>query len=499
MDSIALSMFSEPAAPPIQSTESSTPGGSLFGALVAAAAKGEDFEAEVSPVTPEDEDMAQSDSTAEMPPPFLVREWLAQTGTPPSLPKGLIAGLEKFQENADPAAPERTVADSPEVNEDETTETGGIPVLKSDGRPALAANDTPAADYEHPLLAADRIESHVQTSDSGKPSSMESGEVQPIAEPAPPTGPVNPLQYLTGIGSTAPQSEPGSETGETPDSATVRTLSQNAPLELQTPAPAARTGRTSTSTAPVEPSTAPLSDAKSLVGHLVDETTTQSSEAPKAPSASEGLKVGHTGTQSPSAGTADPVPQYSSNALPNTPSSSSEAVVAPPQTANASAATESSADMPVRLAPSARNEQSSELQSLALHIAARSARGDSRFTIRLDPPELGRIDVNLSMNSQGHAQAVLAVEKPQTLDLLMRDASGLERALKDAGLELGTNLSFSLKEEGRPAFTRDDNQGAPIRTVDVVPSDKANALAALNAPLLEHLYGSRTARLDITV
>lgn len=155
--------------------------------------------------------------------------------------------------------------------------------------------------------------------------------------------------------------------------------------------------------------------------------------------------------------------------------------------------------MPVRLAPSARSEQSSELQSLALHIAARSARGDSRFTIRLDPPELGRIDVNLSMNSQGHAQAVLAVEKPQTLELLMRDASGLERALKDAGLELGTNLSFSLKEEGRPAFTREDNQGAPNRTVDIVPSDNANALAALNAPLLEHLYGSRTARLDITV
>lgn len=139
------------------------------------------------------------------------------------------------------------------------------------------------------------------------------------------------------------------------------------------------------------------------------------------------------------------------------------------------------------------------MEALALHIAARSARGDSRFTIRLDPPELGRIEVNLSMNGHGHAQAVLTVEKPQTLDLLLRDASGLERALKDAGLELGSNLSFSLKEEGRPTFAREDNQGPPDRTVEVVPSDKANALAALNAPLLEQLYGSRTARLDITV
>ena len=91
------------------------------------------------------------------------------------------------------------------------------------------------------------------------------------------------------------------------------------------------------------------------------------------------------------------------------------------------------------------------MQTLALHIAARSARGDSRFTIRLDPPELGRIEVNLSVTSHGHAQAVLAVEKPQTLDLLLRDAPALERALKDAGLELGSNLSFSLKEEAHPA------------------------------------------------
>ena len=140
------------------------------------------------------------------------------------------------------------------------------------------------------------------------------------------------------------------------------------------------------------------------------------------------------------------------------------------------------------------------MQALALHIAARSARGDSRFTIRLDPPELGRIDVNLTMNSHGHAQAVLTVEKPQTLDLLQRDASSLERALKDAGLELGSNLSFSLKEEGRPTFARDDHHhGSSARTIEVVPSDKANAIAALNAPLLDQLYGSRATRIDITV
>jgi len=505
MDAIVLSMFSEPAAMPIQSTESPTPGGSLFGALVAAVAKGGEPEAETSTSAPDDGDTAQSDSTAKMPPPFIVREWLVQTETPPPLPKGLISGLEKFQENDHPAAPEGVVSESPELDDgeitesDETAESVGLPALQSNSRPSRAANDAPSADDEHPLPAADRQKIPLQTSNSVEASSAASVEALRIAEPAPPAAPVDPRQYFAGIGRTAPQSEASGKTGEPPRSATGHTRSESALLELQTPAHTARAGRTPTSIPPVQLPADTSSEIRSSIGSMTDEATPRASGVPKTPQTPEGPKIAQAGTPSPSAGTADPVSQFSINAQPNAAPANSESGVAPPQATNVSAATDGSADAPVRLAPSARNEQSPEMQALALHIAARSARGDSRFTIRLDPPELGRIEVNLSMNSHGHAQAVLAVEKPQTLDLLLRDAHGLERALKDAGLELGSNLSFSLKEEGRPSFAREHHQGPPGRTVEIVPSDKANALAALNAPLLEQLYGSRTARLDITV
>jgi flagellar hook-length control protein FliK len=154
----------------------------------------------------------------------------------------------------------------------------------------------------------------------------------------------------------------------------------------------------------------------------------------------------------------------------------------------------------VKLALATRNGQpAAELQTLALHIAARSARGESRFTIRLDPPELGRIDVNLSVTSHGHAQAVLAIEKPQTLELLLRDAPALERALKDAGIELGGNLSFSLREEGRAPFASDDQYSPRARTLELVSAEATNAQSVLNTSLAESLYGLRTARLDITV
>lgn len=50
------------------------------------------------------------------------------------------------------------------------------------------------------------------------------------------------------------------------------------------------------------------------------------------------------------------------------------------------------------------------------------------------------------MDDAGKAQASLSVEKPQTLALLQKDSSQLERALKDAGLDLSQNgLNFSLK------------------------------------------------------
>jgi flagellar hook-length control protein FliK len=500
MNSIALSMFAEPAATPIQGTESPPPSGSLFGALVAAVAKGGALETESSTAALDNGDMAQSDSTGAVPPPFVVREWLAQTETPPSLPKGLISGLEKFQANEEDAtAPEAPVPDSSEPADSELTESEANSVLQSGRGPARSANDAQPEGGESLLRGAERPKTPSETSNSAELPKAMAGEARHASEPnAPAAGRMSPIQYIPGAGWTA-HSEADSELGKTADPAAVRTVSETIQPERPTIANTMRPGRTPTFTAPIQLPADASSAPKSLVGRTTDEASLSAVDVPKTPRAPENPKIAQAGTQSPSLGAVDPVSQFPINAQPNTPSSNSEGVAAPSQTANVSAATDGSADAPVRLAPSARNEQSPEMESLALHIAARSARGDSRFTIRLDPPELGRIEVNLSMNSHGHAQAVLAVEKPQTLDLLLRDASALERALKDAGLELGSNLSFSLKEEGRPTFTREDNQGSPGRTVEVVPSDKANALAGLNTPLLEQFYGSRTARLDITV
>ena len=93
------------------------------------------------------------------------------------------------------------------------------------------------------------------------------------------------------------------------------------------------------------------------------------------------------------------------------------------------------------------SQQQLNLPQLAFEMARQVQDGNSRFQIRLDPPELGRIDVRLDIDKAGQVTARLTVEKSETLDLMQRDQRALERALQQAGLDSGkTNLEFSLKQ-----------------------------------------------------
>jgi flagellar hook-length control protein FliK len=88
------------------------------------------------------------------------------------------------------------------------------------------------------------------------------------------------------------------------------------------------------------------------------------------------------------------------------------------------------------------------LAGLAVEIAGKAIAGKNRFEIRLDPPELGRIEVRLDVDRDGNVTSRLTVDRADTLDLLRRDASGLERALQDAGLKTADNgLQFSLRDQ----------------------------------------------------
>src|SRR5690606_6170764 len=74
-------------------------------------------------------------------------------------------------------------------------------------------------------------------------------------------------------------------------------------------------------------------------------------------------------------------------------------------------------------------------EQIALQVHRAQVAGQDQINIKLHPAELGRIEVKLENASDGTLRAVISAERAETLDLLQRDARGLERALQDAGVK----------------------------------------------------------------
>ena len=69
------------------------------------------------------------------------------------------------------------------------------------------------------------------------------------------------------------------------------------------------------------------------------------------------------------------------------------------------------------------------MAQVAFEMVRQVHQGQSRFTIRLDPPELGRVDVKMHVDATGNVNARLTVERSETLDMFQRDRGSLEKAL----------------------------------------------------------------------
>lgn len=85
--------------------------------------------------------------------------------------------------------------------------------------------------------------------------------------------------------------------------------------------------------------------------------------------------------------------------------------------------------------------------AIARHVAIG---GGETIAIRLDPADMGRIEVRLSFNDGGALQAVVAADNPASLDLLRRESPELVRALADAGVSADAgSFRFDTRSGGQ--------------------------------------------------
>lgn len=97
-------------------------------------------------------------------------------------------------------------------------------------------------------------------------------------------------------------------------------------------------------------------------------------------------------------------------------------------------------------------------QFVAATLTKGAQTGETKnMTLRLDPPELGKIEIQMHFTKDKSVKTHMIFEKPETMLMMQRDSHALERAMQQSGLDAnGNSLSFELSG-GDHSF--DDNRG----------------------------------------
>ena len=120
--------------------------------------------------------------------------------------------------------------------------------------------------------------------------------------------------------------------------------------------------------------------------------------------------------------------------------------------------------------PTASAKQPGEQVAMQIRHAAKA--GADHIRIQLQPAELGKVDVQLNIQRDS-IQAVITVERMETLDLLERDSRQLQQALKDAGFHTSHD-SLAFHYGGEP--------GQQEQAASDTPADDLDTDLAVDAP-----------------
>lgn len=371
---------------------------------------------------------------------------------------GIIAELALATEGDAPAAETSGSEDTTPAHEvdakvaDEATtpETDiapDVPSAGAEGVPVEAAEETSDA-AAVPVLDVEEEPADAST-ESGK-----------VAASAPVTAPVESAQAKPGAqkANNSEASQPASGTKEPADA-----------LRHQSVAPQrAATGAGAIDPAlDAEPVTTPATaaaakPAKGLGQEAAEALADKKTDAKRAASSANASPQAATPPQTPrSAGAAPQVPLRDIAQADSRPASRSLELPSGIQQ------TTTTATVRIGTLPGQSQPTQIPAMAIALQIARNLQKGINRFDIRLDPPEMGRIDVRMEVRRDGHVMAHLTVEKPETLELLQRDARALQQALNNAGLDADENsLNFSLHDQNADEDRRNaaggDRDGAGV-------------------------------------
>ena len=99
----------------------------------------------------------------------------------------------------------------------------------------------------------------------------------------------------------------------------------------------------------------------------------------------------------------------------------------------------------------------SSYKAVTLDIKMPSKDTPGSLKLRLDPANLGRVEVKVHITHDGRMDAVVSVAKSETFELLQKDAGALHKAIADAFEQDESAMSFTLtggeKGSSQESFT----------------------------------------------
>ena len=334
-----------------------------------------------------------------------------------------------------PPAPQATTTSSvlvqliadatPPTQHSDAPQGTATPKAAPTAAPSAPAQPAPAA----PTSAVPATQDAVAPASTDAAAALETNSDAPKS--AAPAGSVAPTAQTAPAAQAAPQTQTMSAT---PAPAALATVTQTADI-AELPA---------TAMAPVQGQPAPEQAARQPKAAQAQSETNADAAAPDRAAAPAATTAQHAGAKAAA-------PQ---NAAKDVASFASlvDAPEAAPQQQTSYAPAPATAGLSSTQTQHAVTEQSAARAAPAAHQVAREIvrkfdGGNTRFELRLDPPELGRVEVRLDVSRDHRVTAVIAADSPQALTELARHARDLEQMLQGAGLELSdSGLSFDLRQ-----------------------------------------------------
>lgn len=117
-------------------------------------------------------------------------------------------------------------------------------------------------------------------------------------------------------------------------------------------------------------------------------------------------------------------------------------------------------------------------------IVRKFSGGNTSFELRLDPADLGRVEVRMEVSRDNRVTAVITADNPQALTELARNARDLEQQLQSAGLQLSDNgLSFDLRQGAQGGESDDQRNSGSRGESNAAAAPQEQQAAPLARPL----------------